>query len=75
MRKISIAALAFLGLFAVLSVAAPTASAGEYGKCNFDSDCRGQAKCHSGTCSDAPGGTCNFESECNGRHCTGGHCQ
>ena len=75
MRKILIALVAGLGLFAALSVAPPAASAGDYGKCNFDSDCHGAAKCHGGTCSDAPGGSCNFDSECNGRKCSGGKCQ
>ncbi len=74
MRKLVIL-FAGLGIFALLSVTPPRASADPYGKCNFDSDCRGNAKCHGGTCSDAPGGSCNFDSECNGGHCSGGKCQ
>ncbi len=75
MRKLIVTLATAVTLFAALAASPPVASADGYGKCNFDSDCNGQAKCHSGLCSDAPGGTCNFESECNGRHCTGGKCQ
>ena len=76
MKKLLVTLALGIGLTAsLLTAAAPTARAGEYGKCNFDSECRGGAKCHSGTCSDAPGGKCNFDSECNGKKCSGGTCK
>lgn len=76
MKKLILTFAFGLGLsVAALSARIPTADAGEYGKCNFDSECHANAKCHSGTCSDAPGGKCNFDSECNGKKCSGGTCK
>jgi len=54
----------------------PSADAGEYGKCGFDSDCGGKgAKCNGGKCSNAPDGKCNFDSECPGAKCSSGKCK
>ncbi len=75
MRKLLITVAVTLGLAATFAVSAPVVSAGEYGKCNFDSDCHKGAKCNSSTCSDAPGGKCNFDSECPGRKCNSGTCK
>lgn len=75
MRKLIVTLAVAFGLTAALAAAAPTANAGDYGKCNFDSECHAGAKCNGGTCSDAPGGKCNFDSECNGKKCSGGKCQ
>ncbi len=58
-----------------LAAQAPVASAGDFVKCNFDSECHKGSKCNGGTCSDAPGGKCNFDSECNGKKCSGGTCK
>lgn len=76
MKKLLVTLAFALGLSAAaLSGHVQDASAGEYGKCNFDSECHGGAKCHSGTCSDAPSGKCNFDSECNGKKCNSGTCK
>jgi hypothetical protein len=75
MRKLTATLALALGLAALFSMNAPVASAGDYGKCNFDSDCHQGAKCNGGLCSDAPGGKCNFDSECNGKKCSGGTCK
>jgi hypothetical protein len=58
-----------------LGTAAANAAAGPDGKCNFDSDCGGSAKCNSGKCSNSPGGKCHFDSECNkGEKCSQEKC-
>jgi hypothetical protein len=72
MRKLISLVVLALGF---VMVGAISADAGEYGKCNFDSDCHKGCKCNSNTCSDAPGGKCNFDSECNGKKCSGGTCK
>ncbi len=62
-------------LFALAAV--PTAAhAGDYGKCNFNSDCHKGVKCSSGHCADAAGGSCNFDSDCGGHgaKCHSGKC-
>jgi hypothetical protein len=68
-----------LALFLAIGVgfpAAAIAAPGPDGKCNFNSDCGGGAKCNSGKCSNAPGGKCAFDSECNpGQRCNSGKCQ
>lgn len=76
MKKWAIAFVMLGGLVGSVGYFAPRAQADAYGKCNFDSDCKPDgAKCHSGTCSNAPGGKCNFDSECPGQKCqVGGHC-
>lgn len=53
-----------------------SASAGDYGKCSFDSDCHSGVKCHSGKCGDSAGSSCNFDSDCGGRgaKCNSGKC-
>ena len=75
MSKLWVTVLCTFGLAITFAAGAPVVSAGEYGKCNFDSECHGGAKCNGGTCSDAPGGRCNFDSECNGKKCSGGTCK
>lgn len=75
MRKLLFTVTVTLGLACAFAVSAPVSEAGEYGKCNFDSECHKGAKCNSGKCSDAPGGKCNFDSECNGKKCSGGTCK
>ena len=72
MRKL-LSILAIASVF--VTFGAMSARAGDYGKCNFDSDCHKGCKCNGGTCSDAPGGKCNFDSECNGKKCSGGTCK
>jgi hypothetical protein len=58
--------------FVASVVAAPSPD----GKCNFDSDCGGGAKCNSGKCSNSPGGKCHFDSECNkGEKCWNEKCR
>ncbi|HRZ79407.1 MAG TPA: hypothetical protein P5044_05310 [bacterium] len=51
-------------------------SAGDYGKCSFDSDCHANTKCNSGFCADAAGGKCSFDSDCGfkGAKCNSGKC-
>jgi len=57
-------------------VASAGAAPGPDGKCNFDSDCGGGAKCNSGKCSNSPGGKCHFDSECNkGEKCSQEKCR
>ena len=75
MRKLAVTVIVVLGLAASFAVTAPEVRAGDYGKCNFDSECHAGAKCNSSKCSDAPGGKCNFDSECNGKKCNSGTCK
>ena len=76
MKKIVLALV--VAVFAAFGFAYGThnAIAGDYGKCNFDSDCHSGVKCHSGHCGDAAGGGCNFDSDCggNGAKCNSGKC-
>ena len=68
----------FLALvLSVMFLAAGSAAiAGGNGKCNFDSDCGGGVKCHSGKCATASGSKCNFDSDCggSGAKCNSGKC-
>ncbi len=75
MRKLVTILAITAGLVSTFAMSAPNASAGDYGKCNFDSECHKGCKCNGGLCSDAPGGKCNFDSECNGKKCSGGTCK
>ena len=71
LKSLLLALVLSLG-FATAAGAAP----GPDGKCNFDSDCGGGAKCNSGKCSNSPGGKCHFDSECNkGEKCSQEKCR
>ena len=73
-RSNKLYALAFV-LLAVL-FSAPILTAGDYGKCGFDSDCHPGVKCKSGKCADSAGSSCSFDSDCggNGTKCNSGKC-
>ena len=72
MLKSLLLALALSVGFVAPAVGAPSPD----GKCNFDSDCGGGAKCNSGKCSNSPGGKCHFDSECNkGEKCWNEKCR
>jgi len=75
-RKLALVFLAAFGLFLGLATGGPSADAGEYGKCGFDSDCHGGVKCSSGKCADGAGSSCGFDSDCggNGAKCNSGKC-
>ncbi|MBM4371868.1 MAG: hypothetical protein FJ098_09450 [Deltaproteobacteria bacterium] len=69
--------LAILPILAfVLSLAAPSALAEDYGKCGFNSDCHPGVKCSSGRCADSAGSSCGFDSDCGGggAKCNSGKC-
>lgn len=63
-------------LAAIIVLCAFTAFAGDYGKCNFDSNCHPGVKCNSGACADSAGSKCNFDSDCGGKgaKCNSGKC-
>jgi hypothetical protein len=73
-RKLALVLSLGFGLFVVLAARAPTADAGEYGKCSFDSDCHSHVKCNSGHCADSAGSSCSFDSDCGGGKCNSGKC-
>ena len=50
----------------VAVVACDDISAGDYGKCSFDSDCHAGVKCNSSHCADSAGSSCSFDSDCGG---------
>jgi hypothetical protein len=66
MRKAMTAVLAALALVVGFAAEAPRASAGDYGKCSFDSDCHKGVKCNSSKCADSAGSSCSFDSDCGG---------
>jgi hypothetical protein len=76
MRKLALVFLAGFGLFLTLATRGPSADAGEYGKCGFDSDCHAGVKCNSGKCADSGGSSCGFDSDCGGKgaKCNSGKC-
>ncbi|MSP60229.1 MAG: hypothetical protein EXR72_07790 [Myxococcales bacterium] len=58
----------------VLLAFGSVASAGDYGKCGFKSDCHPGVKCSSGRCADSAGSSCGFNSDCGGGKCRSGKC-
>lgn len=62
------------------STAAPSQdygmTAGDYGKCSFDSDCHKNVKCNDSHCADSEGSKCSFDSDCggNGAKCNSSKC-
>jgi len=66
--KVLVLVMFFLSAFSL--------SAGDYGKCSFNSDCHKGVKCSSGRCADASGGKCSFNSDCGfkGAKCNSGKC-
>ena len=76
MRKLALVFVAFVGLLSYYAAVSPSADAGEYGKCSFESDCHAGVKCNSGKCADSAGSSCNFASDCGfkGAKCNSGKC-
>jgi hypothetical protein len=74
-RKI-LAALASLAAVVCLVAVPIGASAKDYGKCSFASDCHPNVKCNSGHCADSADSSCSFDSDCggNGAKCNSGKC-
>ena len=66
----------FVGMAGLLSVTEQDASAKDYGKCSFDSDCHAGVKCNSSKCADSAGSSCAFDSDCGkgGPKCNSGKC-
>jgi hypothetical protein len=75
LRRI-VLALSFPLLLLVMLAGAPSTAVAGGGSCNFDSDCGGGVKCHSGKCATAGGSSCNYDSDCGGggAKCNSGKC-
>ena len=76
LKKTMFSVLAGLCILVGLAAGAPSAGAGDYGKCSFASDCHAGVKCNSGKCADSAGSSCSFDSDCGGggAKCNGGKC-
>lgn len=69
-------ALLMLAAVVLVGFVAVPATAKDYGKCSFSSDCHNGVKCNSGRCADSAGSKCSFSSDCGGggAKCNSGKC-